>query len=108
MAILEISAKKKDSDVVVTASYNMPDTVAELVNQFGEDAVFGATKAQFVIAIQALMRRHLDKSQEEVQQLVNDWRPDTRSAPSRPTTSSKARTRPARSAGRTAFPAPMR
>lgn len=73
-----ITAKKKDSDTSVTVNYDMPETLAGLVEKFGEDAVVGAAIDSFTISLQALIRRHIDKPQEEVQAIADAWVPGVR------------------------------
>lgn len=75
-----INAKKKDSDKVVSVEYDMPDTLAGLVEKFGEDAVASAATDSFTISIQSLMRRHFDKSDAEIQAAAEAWVPGVRTA----------------------------
>lgn len=75
---MDISAKTKDHPEVVTAQYDMPASLAELTNKFGEEAVYEAAKGAIVISIQAYMRRHLDKDAAELQGLVSAWQPGVR------------------------------
>lgn len=76
----QISAKKKDSDKVVTVNYDLPEDLDGLVAKFGAEAVAGAATDAFVISIQSVIRRHFDKSQEEIQDIVSAWMPGQRSA----------------------------
>lgn len=85
-----ISATKTGTDKVVTVDYVFPTTLPALVEKFGEDAVLGAATGQFTINIQALIRRHFDKSQDEIQELVNSWMPGVRGPVSRATPFEKA------------------
>lgn len=85
-----ISATKTGSDKVVTVDYAFPTTLSELVEKFGEEEVASAATGQFTINLQALIRRHFDKSQDEIQGLVSDWRPGVRGPVSRATPFEKA------------------
>lgn len=73
-----IKATKRDADKVVEVEYDMPETVEALVEKFGEDAVASAAADSFTISIQALIRRHIDKEQNEIEELVQNWRPGVR------------------------------
>lgn len=75
-----ITAKKKDSEKVVSVEFDMPEDLAGLQAKFGDDVVAGAAIDSFVIAIQSLIRRHFDKSQEEIEAAVAAWQPGVRTA----------------------------
>ncbi len=75
---MDISAKTKDHPEIVTAQYELPEDLAGLTAKYGEEAVASAAAAQFVINIQAYMRRHIDKDQAELQGLVAAWQPGVR------------------------------
>lgn len=85
-----ISATKTGVDRTVTVDYEFPTTLQGLIEKFGEEAVLGAATGQFTINIQALIRRHFDKSQDEIQELVNAWLPGVRGPVSRATPFEKA------------------
>lgn len=90
IAMTEITAKKKDSEKSVTVNYDLPDTLAGLVEKFGEDAVLGAAQDAFTISIQSVIRRNFDKSQEEIQAAVDGWVPGQRAAAVKKTPAEKA------------------
>jgi hypothetical protein len=75
-----ISAKKKDSDKVVSLEYDMPETLEALTEKFGAEVVASAAVDSFTISIQSLIRRHFDKSQEEIEAAVAAWQPGVRTA----------------------------
>lgn len=75
-----IKATKKDSDKVVQVEYDLPETLEGLSEKFGAEAVASAATDSFTIAIQALIRRHFDKSQEEIEAAVAAWLPGVRQA----------------------------
>jgi len=75
-----INAKKKDSDRVVSVAYDLPETLEGLTEKFGADAVASAATDSFTISVQSLIRRHFDKSQEEIQAAVDAWQPGVRTA----------------------------
>lgn len=77
---MEISAKTKEHPEAITVNYDIPDTLADLTAKFGEAVVASNAKGAIVISLQAFMRRHLDKGAEELQKLVDSWKPDTRAA----------------------------
>ena len=87
----DITAKKKDSDKAVTVAYDMPDTLAGLLEKFGEDAVASAATDSFVISIQSVIRRNFDKSQEEIEAAVATWQPGVRQAGVKKTPLEKAK-----------------
>lgn len=79
---MQISAQKKDGSNKVTVNYNIGSTLAELVAQFGEAVVASAAIDSIVIGVQALVRRHAagtektpGKSQEEIQKIVDGYKP---------------------------------
>jgi hypothetical protein len=78
---MEIQFKTKDQPEVRKINYDMPEGLQALVNKFGEDAVASAATGAFVISLQALARRHIEKSDAEIQELANAWDPNTRSSP---------------------------
>lgn len=87
----DITAKKKDSDKAVTVAYDLPETLAGLVEKYGEEAVAGAAADSFVISIQSVIRRNFEKSQEEIEAAVNSWQPGVRQAGVKKTPAEKAK-----------------
>lgn len=75
-----ISAKTKEHPESVTVNYDMPETLEGLVEKFGAEAVASAAQDSFTISIQALMRRHIEKPQDELQGIVDEWKPGVRAA----------------------------
>ncbi len=73
-----ISAKTKEHPETVSVEYDMPENLDGLTEKFGADAVASAAKDSLVISIQALLRRHIDKPQDELQAIVTDWKPGVR------------------------------
>ena len=85
MALISAKTKIKvegqpDQEKVVTAEYGVPETLDALRAKFGDEVVASNAAGAIVIALQAFMRRHIDKSQEELQSLVSAWKPDIRAA----------------------------
>lgn len=74
-----ISAKTKEHPESVSVEYDLPETVEGLVEKFGAEAVAAAAKDSLVISIQALLRRNIEKSADELQTLANEWKPGVRS-----------------------------
>lgn len=79
MQKIEITAEKTNVGEC-TVSYDMGDTVSELVDQFGEEVVYSRARQSVIIAIQAYIRSQLEseKSPEEIQASVADWKPGVR------------------------------
>jgi hypothetical protein len=75
---MDISAKTKEHPEVVTAQYDLPESLEGLVEKFGAETVASNARGAIVISIQAFMRRHIDKPLAELQEIVTAWRPDTR------------------------------
>ena len=73
-----ISAKTKEHPEAVSVEFDLPTDVAGLVERFGEAAVASAAVDSITISVQALLRRHINKSTEELQMLVNEFKPGTR------------------------------
>lgn len=76
---MEISFKTKDRPEARKVEYAMPEGLQDLVAKFGEEHVYDAAKGAIVIALQALARRHIEKTDEEIQELVSNWVPGERS-----------------------------
>lgn len=87
---MAITAKTKDHPESVSVEYDLPETLEGLVEKFGAEAVASAANDSFTISIQALMRRHIEKPQEELQALVNEWKPGVRSPAVQKTSFEKA------------------
>lgn len=86
---MDISFKTKEHPEARTVSYEFPETLEGLVAKFGNDEVYSNAVGSFVISLQALCRRHIEKSDEEIQELVNNWDPNTRSVGVRKTAAEK-------------------
>ena len=81
---MQVSAKTKDKPTPVTVDYSLlgeKDTVAQLVEKFGEEVVGASARGAIVISLQAFMRRHIDKNADQatIQNAVAAWKPDVRS-----------------------------
>lgn len=87
---MEISFKTKEHPEARKVNYDMPEDFAGLVARFGEESVYAAAAGAYVISLQALARRHIEKSDEEVQALVTAWDPNTRSPAIKQTAFEKA------------------
>jgi hypothetical protein len=86
MTPIEVTAEKNSTGASTTATYNLGDTIPELVEQFGEEVVISHVKRSITIALQAFMRVQLDggKSTEEIQAAVATWKPGVRKAAKTP------------------------
>lgn len=80
---MDITFKTKEQPEARKITYDMPEDFTGLVSRFGEDAVYKAAQGAFVISLQALARRHIEKSDEEIQELATSWNPNERSAPTK-------------------------
>ena len=87
---MEISFKTKEHPEVRKLQYAMPDSLQGLLDKFGEDAVAEAAVSSFVISLQALGRRHIEKSDDEIQTYADEWNPNERAASTPKTTAEKA------------------
>ncbi len=76
---IDITAEKNNVGEV-TVQYSIGDTVAELVEQFGEEVVYNRARQSVIIAVQAFLRGQLEqeKTPEEIQDAVRDWKPGVR------------------------------
>lgn len=77
---MEIKFKNRDAEDAKVVQYDMPESLEGLVEKFGEAAVAEAAAANFVISIQATARRHFDKPEAEIQEIVNGWNPNERAS----------------------------
>lgn len=75
---MEIQFKTKENPEVKKVNFEMPADLGALTTKFGEDSVYQAAKGAFVISLQALLRRHYEKSQEELQAIADAWNPNER------------------------------
>lgn len=84
----EVSAKRSGNDHTVTVHYDFGDNLAEAVQMFGDDVVYGKFKAAAVVDLQAVLRRNMfDETgegdnvtlvpvdSETVQTRIADWKP---------------------------------
>lgn len=85
---MEISAKTK-AGATVTVNYELPEDLAGLIAKYGEAVVFSNAKSALVIGLQALLRRNIDKPQEEVQAAVDAYVPGVRASGPRQSTFEK-------------------
>lgn len=76
---MDISFKTKEHPEARSFQYEMPTDLDGLVAKFGSEAVASAATGAFVISLQALARRHIEKSDSEIQDLANAWNPNERS-----------------------------
>ena len=85
---MEISAKNK-TGANVTVNYDLPTDLAGLTAKYGEAVVYSNAKSALVIGLQALLRRNIDKPQEEVQAAVDAYVPGVRASGPRQSTFEK-------------------
>lgn len=76
---MEIKFKTKEHPESRSVEYPMPENLGDLIAKFGEDTVFNNAVDSLVISIQALCRRHIEKSDAELQEIVQNWVPGERS-----------------------------
>lgn len=71
---------KRVPQAPVAFEYDLPASLADKVKKFGEDVVNAAAEDSFVIAVQALARRLLEKGKNavEIQTAVAAWLPNVR------------------------------
>lgn len=87
---MEIKFKTAGAEESKVVNYEFPETLEALTEKFGESAVLEAATANFIISIQALARRHFDKSDAEIQTLVDEWNPNERASAVKQTPFQKA------------------
>ena len=81
MSLQEVQAQVRDGDRAnqpFTVTYDIPDTVQEAVDRWGEEIVYSRFKSSLVIDLQSFMRTQIKKdnaSPEAVQEAVNGWTP---------------------------------
>lgn len=75
---MEVTAKTKEHPEVVTVQFDLPQDLKGLVALYGEEVVYNKAASAVVIDLQAVLRRNIDKSQEELQQVANSWKPGVR------------------------------
>ncbi len=73
------------TDRVVEVDYDFGETLEEMVKKFGEEAVHSNARASFTVSLQGIVRNAMkvkegetEKTDEEIQALVNEWTPGTR------------------------------
>ena len=88
----QISAKVTGGETV-TVENEMPENIEQAVEEYGDEIVFSRFRASLVIDIQAFMRSYLKgedpKTQDEIQTLVDDWRPGVKARGKSPTEKAK-------------------
>ena len=87
---MEISFKTKEHPEPRKINYDMAESLQGLLDKFGEEAVVNAATGSFVISIQALARRHIEKTDDEIEALACDWNPNERASATPKTTAEKA------------------
>lgn len=73
-----IEFKTREAESSKQVNYVFPTTIAALTEKWGEDAVYAAAKANLTIGLQSVLRRHFEKSQEELQAIADSWNPNER------------------------------
>lgn len=87
---MEISFKTKEHPEARKVNFDMPPDLEALRAKFGDESVYNAATGAYVISLQALARRHIEKSDEEIQALVDAWNPNERSPAVKQTAFEKA------------------
>lgn len=87
---MEVTAKTKEHPEVVTVQFDLPTDLKGLVAAYGEDVIVNKAQAALVIDLQAVLRRNISKSPDELQTLVNGWKPGIRTAAVKQTAFEKA------------------
>jgi len=77
---MKVSAKTKEKPTPVTVEVNIPDSLTDLTQAYGDAVVAAAAKGAIVISLQAFLRRHIEKGTAlpELQKEAAAWRPDVR------------------------------
>ncbi len=87
---MEISFKTKEHPEARKVNFDMPADLDALVAKFGAESVYSAATGAYVISLQALARRHIEKDDAEIQALVDAWNPNERSPAVKQTAFEKA------------------
>lgn len=87
---MELSFKTKEHPEAVTVQWELPESLEALVAKYGEESVFENAKANYVIGAQAYGRRHIEKPQDELQALFDNYDPTTRSPATKKTAFERA------------------
>lgn len=77
---MEVQFKTKEHPEARKFEYDMPADLQGLIAKFGEDAVTKAATGAFVISLQALARRNIEKTDAEIQEIAKTWNPNERAA----------------------------
>lgn len=85
MSVQQISAKitgdHPRAGQVFTVNYDIPETIQEAVNKWGEEVVYSRFKQSLVIDIQSKIRGEIKKDNatpETVQEAVSQYTPDVK------------------------------
>jgi hypothetical protein len=78
---MEVTAERQGG-ASVTVSYDFGDDLNSLTEKFSAEVVFSHARRSFVVALQSFVRTQIEagKSAEEIQALVNEWKPGQRKA----------------------------
>lgn len=81
--LTSISAKTKDGDRVVSVTYDFGETLEQMVEKFGDKVVLSNAKANMIITAQSRIRTAIkaQKSDAEIQDIINQWKPGQVSTP---------------------------
>lgn len=77
---MEIKFKTKGMEESRTVNVDIPEGLDALVQKYGAEYVASAATDSLVISAQALGRRHIEKSDEELATIFANWDPTTRAA----------------------------
>lgn len=71
---------EREGGAKVEVDYDFGEDLDQLVNKFGADVVFSHARRSFVVTLQSFIRTQMDrgKSETEIQEAVNEWRPGQR------------------------------
>lgn len=80
MSDIKVKTGSGEEAKVVSVSYNIPETVAGLVEKYGDEQVAALAGRAITLAVQALVRQKIaaGSSAEEAQGAVNAWVPGVR------------------------------
>lgn len=82
--MVQITAKagSEDDSPSVTIEFDLPESLKDKVEKFGEDAVNSRAGASIVIDLQGWMRSQLradpPKSKKKIQEAADEWKPGTK------------------------------
>lgn len=74
---MELSVKSKDFPDGIAVNYDMPESIQDCVNRYGEETTYNLLTRQLTLGAQAVARNHIE-DQAAAQSALDNWVPGTR------------------------------